>query len=548
MTTATLDRPVRATATGRRDSLVGTGTLLRLALRRDRMVATIWILLFVVMASGSASASQGILPTLESRVRAAAAVNDTPATLALYGRVFDPTSLGAVSLIKLGALGAAMVALVAIFTVVRHTRAEEEAGRHELIGATVVGRYAALTAALLLSVATSITLALLTALSLMGTGLPASGALAFGLAWAGAGIAFAAVGALAAQVTEGARTATGLGAAVLAAAYLLRAAGDASGVDTSTWLSWLSPIGWAQQVRPFAGDRWWVLLYLVAFAVLVSAAAYALVARRDHGAGLLAQRRGRPAASAALRSPLALAARLSRGGLYGWMIGMALGGLMMGSIASQVGEFADTPQARDMIMKLGGARGLTDAFLSAEVAIIAVIVSAYGISAIMRMRAEETAGRAEPILATGTSRLRWVASHVLIGLAGTTVLMTVVGLFAGFAHGAATGNMAELGRVLVAFLLQLPAVWVLAGIAVAVFGLAPMLIMAGWGALVLFVVLGQLGSILGLPEWMMDISPFSHSPQLPGGDVTATPLILLMAIAAVLVVTGLSAFRRRDIG
>jgi ABC-2 type transport system permease protein len=198
------------------------------------------------MASGSASASQGIFPTLESRMRAASAVNDTPATLALYGRVFDPTSLGAVSLIKLGALGAAMVALVAIFTVVRHTRAEEEAGRHELIGATVVGRYAALTAALLLSVATSVTLALLTALSLMATGLPASGALAFGLAWAGAGIAFAAVGALAAQVTEGARTATGLGAAVLAAAYLLRAAGDASGVDTSTWLSWLSPIGWAQ--------------------------------------------------------------------------------------------------------------------------------------------------------------------------------------------------------------------------------------------------------------------------------------------------------------
>ncbi len=548
MTTATLDRPVRATATGRGDSFVGTGALLRLALRRDRVVATIWILLFVVMASGSASASQGIYPTLESRVRAASAVNDTPATLALYGRVFDPTSLGAVSLIKLGALGAAMVALVAIFTVVRHTRAEEEAGRHELIGATVVGRYAALTAALLLSVATSITLALLTALSLMATGLPASGALAFGLAWAGAGIAFAAVGALAAQVTEGARTATGLGAAVLAAAYLLRAAGDASGVDTSTWLSWLSPIGWAQQVRPFAGDRWWVLLYLVAFAVLVSAAAYALVARRDHGAGLLAQRRGRPAASAALRSPLALAARLSRGGLYGWMIGMALGGLMMGSIASQVGEFADTPQARDMIMKLGGARGLTDAFLSAQVAIIAVVVSAYGISSVMRLRAEETAGRAEPILATGTSRLRWAASHVLIGLAGTTVLMTVVGLFAGFAHGAATGDMAELGRVLAAFLVQLPAVWVLTGIAVAVFGLAPMLVMAGWGALVLFVVLGQLGSILGLPEWMMDISPFSHSPQLPGGDVTATPLILLTAIAAVLVVTGLSAFRRRDIG
>ncbi|HWM04419.1 MAG TPA: ABC transporter permease, partial [Actinophytocola sp.] len=268
MTTTALPAPAHAVATRPRDGFVGTGVLLRLAIRRDRIFASGWVLLFVAMAAGSASASASLFTTMESRLRAAAAVNDTPATLALYGRVFDPTSLGAVSMFKLSALGAALVALVAIFLVVRHTRAEEEAGRLELIGATVVGRYAALTAALLMAVGTTLVLALLTALSLIGAGLPAAGALAFGLSWAGAGIAFAAVGAVAAQVTQSARTANGLGAAVLAAAYLLRAAGDASGVDTSNWLSWLSPIGWAQQVRAFAGDRWWVLAYLVAFAVL----------------------------------------------------------------------------------------------------------------------------------------------------------------------------------------------------------------------------------------------------------------------------------------
>ncbi len=111
------------------------------------------------------------------------------------------------------------------------------------------------------------------------------------------------------------------------------------------------------------------------FAVLVSAAAYALVARRDHGAGLLAQRPGRAAATTRLRTPLALAVRLHRGGLVGWLVGVALGGLVLGSIASQVGEFVDTPQARDMVMKLGGERGLVDAFLSAEMGILALIVS-----------------------------------------------------------------------------------------------------------------------------------------------------------------------------
>ncbi|HWL98519.1 MAG TPA: ABC transporter permease, partial [Nocardioidaceae bacterium] len=274
-TTLTTARPARTVA-GPRDGFAGTGALLRLALRRDRIFASVWVLVFVLLAASSAGASASLFTTMESRLRAAAAVNDTPATLALYGRVFDPTSLGAVSMFKLGAMGAALVALVSIFMVVRHTRAEEESGRLEMIGATVVGRYAALSAALLMAVGTTLVLAVLTAISLVGAGLPASGALAFGLSWAGAGIAFAAVAAVTAQVTESARTANGLGAAVLAAAYLLRAAGDATGVDTSTWLSWLSPIGWAQQVRPFAGDRWWVLSYLLVFAVLVAWAAYAL--------------------------------------------------------------------------------------------------------------------------------------------------------------------------------------------------------------------------------------------------------------------------------
>jgi ABC-2 type transport system permease protein len=546
MTTQTLTRPAQRAATGQRDGFAGTGALLRLALRRDRVIATIWVLLFVIMAVSSSSASQDLYKTLEERVRAANAVNNTPATLALYGRVFDPTSLGAVSLIKLGAMGAALVALVAIFTVVRHTRAEEEAGRAELLGAAVVGRYAPLTAALLFSTGISLVLAILTALSLAGTGLPASGAFAFGLSWAGAGIAFAAVGALAAQVTEGARTARGLAAAVLAAAYLLRAAGDASGA--SGWLSWLSPIGWAQQVRPFAGDRWWVLFYLLFFAGLVALGAYLLVARRDHGAGLLAQKPGRPTASRWLSSPLALAVRLQRGGLCGWLVGMALGGLVIGSIASQVGEFLDSDGARDMIMKLGGERGLIDAFLSAEMGILAVVVSAYGISAAMRLRAEETALRAEPLLATRVSRLRFAVSHLTVALAGSALLLVTLGLFAGFAHGAASGDMAAFGRVLGAALVHLPAVWVLTGITVLVFGLAPGLIMAGWGTLVVFLLLGQLGPVLELPQWAMDISPFTHTPKLPGAELAWTPLVAMTLVTAALIAAGLAGFRRRDIG
>jgi ABC-2 type transport system permease protein len=222
-----------------------------------------------------------------SRVQAAAASNNTASLVALYGRVYDPASLGALAMLKMSGLGAALVAVLAILIVVRHTRAEEEAGRLELLGATVVGRYAPVTAALLVALGSNLVLGLLTTLGLLGAGLPAAGSVAFGLGWAGVGIAFAAIAAVAAQLISGARAAIGIAVATLGLAYLLRAVGDTAGADGPSWLSWLSPIGWGQQIRPYAGERWWVLLLLAGFAVLVASGAYALVARRDLGAGLL---------------------------------------------------------------------------------------------------------------------------------------------------------------------------------------------------------------------------------------------------------------------
>jgi ABC-2 type transport system permease protein len=61
-------------------------------------------------------------------------------------------------------------------------------------------------------------------------------------------------------------------------------------------------------------------------------------------------------------------------------------------------------------------------------------------------------------------------------------------------------------------------------------------------------VIGQLGAVLGLDQWVLDISPFSHIPRVPGHEVTAAPLIWLTGIAAVLVTVGLARFRHRDIG
>jgi ABC-2 type transport system permease protein len=136
--------------------LLGTGSLVRLALRRDRVLLPVWIAVLVVSAAGTAAATISVYPTVADRVRFAGLVNGTSSLVALYGRIYDTSSLGEVSLFKMGGLGAALVAVLTLLTVVRHTRAEEEAGRLELLGATAIGRHAALAAALVVAVGVSV--------------------------------------------------------------------------------------------------------------------------------------------------------------------------------------------------------------------------------------------------------------------------------------------------------------------------------------------------------------------------------------------------------
>jgi len=525
----------------------GTAALLRLALRRNRIIMPVWLLIFVVMAAGSASATIKLYPTASARAAAAQSSNASPALIALYGRIYDPANPGGLAMLKMTSLGALFVGVLMIVIVTRHSRAEEESGRLELLSAGVVGRRAPLTAAVLLAAGSSVVLGIVTALGLIGAGLPASGSVAFGLAWACTGIVFAAVAAFTAQLTESSRASTGAAIVVLAAAYVVRAVSDAG--HGLQWLAWVSPMGWIAQIRPFGGNRWSVALIAVVFAVVATAAAYAVLARRDLGAGLVRPRPGRARARASLRSPLALAWRLQRASLSGWLAGFVVLGFVLGGVASSVGDVADTPAARDLITKLGGVPGLTDAFLATEVGMLAIVAAAYGIQAAARTRAEETGLRVEPLLATAVTRSRLLAGHVIVALAGTTVLMAGFGVAAGLSYGAGIGAVGRgVGQMLAAGIAQLPAIWVLTAIVVALFGIVPRVTGGGWVALVVFLILGEFGAVLGLSQGVMDISPFAHSPRLPGGDVAPAPLAWLCAVALVLGVAGFVGFRRRDIG
>lgn len=524
------------------DSFTGTWTLTRLALRRDRILLPAWIVGFAGMAGFSAAATVGLYPDESQRVAAAEAVNAAGALVALYGRIYDPTSLGELSLFKLTAFGAALTAVLMVFIVIRHTRADEESGRLELMAAGRLGRSAPLAAALLVAFGASLALAVLSALALIAAGLAVAGSFAFGLGWGFTGIAFAAVAGVCAQVTTGARTARGIALLLIALAYAVRAVGD---LAEGSWLSWLSPIGWMQQVRAYAGDRWWVLLLPLGLAAVCVPLAFALRARRDVDAGLIGDRPG--PARGGMGSVFGLAWRLQRGAFLAWCAGFAAFGLLLGSISDTVTGFLDSPQMQEFLKQLGGTQALADAFLATELSFAGIIVAAYGISAASRLHSEEVDGHAEVLLATPTSRVRWALSHTVIALLGVAVILLIGGLAIGVGNALALGDSSHIGGLLGAGLARVPAAWVLTGLVLVVFGWLPRWVPGVWAVFVVALVLGELGPLWELPQWLMDISPFVHSPRLPAPDSTSAGLVPLTLVAAGLIIAGLLGWRRRDV-
>jgi ABC-2 type transport system permease protein len=357
---------------------------------------------------------------------------------------------------------------------------------------------------------------------------------------------FGAVAAVAAQITGSARSASGIGIAVLGAAFLLRAVGDTGPIG----FTWASPIGWAMRVRAFAAEQWWSLGLSLVLVVVLAALAYAFVARRDVGAGLLPQRPGPAEAGASLRSPFALAWRLQRGVLIGWVVALFISGAVLGGAAKTIGKATGiNEQMTEVLARMGGSGRLSDAFLAACFGIIGFTSAAYTVQATLRLRGEEAGGRLEPLLATPVQRLSWALSHVVFAWLGTAVLLAAAGLGAGLSYGGQIGDVGgQLGRSIGGALVQLPAAWVLAGFGLALFGLLPRLTGLAWGALIAFAVLLELGALFGLDQWVMDISPFSHVPKLPAASFTVTPLLWLTVVAVALAGAGLAGFRRRDVG
>lgn len=525
-------------------TLHGTWRLVRLIIRRDRVRLALWLGILGGVMVASAASLPPLYPDQRSIDEYARLFSGNPALVAFAGPGygFDDPNLGVILVNELQLWGMIGFALMAVFLLIRHTRAEEDVERAEVIRSSVVGRHAPTTAAVIVVGSTILVLAAALGLGFVALGYGTVGSLALVGSYALVGWVFCGIATVAAQVAGTGRGAIGIGVSALVITFLTRALGDIG--DNA--LRWTSPLGWGQSVRAFAGERWWTLAFGFVVGTALVVLGFWLSTRRDLGSGLLPARLG-PAGSTSLGRPVDLAVRMQRGAVAAWAVGIFLVGVVYASIAEDIEDMIrDNPTFADVIAQLQGAT-ITDSFFATAVVMIAAISSGYTISAVLRLRTEESAGRLEPLVTTSVSRWRWAASHLAVIVAGTAAILVAAGLGLGLSYAVVIGDASQIARLTGAVLVSLPAVLLLGSIGVALFGWWPRGVLAAWVSLGVVVILDFLGELLRLPEPVRQLSPFRWLPAVPAEPMQWSPLIVVGVLASAITAVGLVGFRRRDL-
>jgi len=518
----------------------------RLILRRERVISTLWII-FLLAFSLSLAPAMNDMFSGDARAALAESLKN-PGMVAMMGPVFgaDNYTAGAMYAGTMLLWILITVAIMNIFLIVRHTRADEESGRVEVVRSLPTGRLANLNAAMISAVIVNVILGLLMGLGLAATGVEGmsfDGSMLYGATVCAVGLVFAAITAVFCQLASTSRGAMSYSVFTLGVCYMMRAAGDLN----AEALSLISTLGLAQRVQVYVGNYWWPVFVLLAEAVALTVAAYALNAIRDMGQGFIPVRPGRKEASMALRSPLGLAFRLLRNTLITWIIVLFVLGASYGSVLNDIEQFVAESPLYQSIIGVNANYSMAEMFTTMVNAMMALFCLIPLFAAALKPRAEEQDGRAEQVLNRAVSRVKYLGGYVFLAFAASVLLQlaTATGLY--LAAAAVLTQPIALSLLIKANLVYLPALWVMIGVAILLVGLAPRATTAVWGYFGFSFFITFIGRALSLPEWFAALTPYHYIPQLPVDVINWGSLAALTAIAVVLTAAGFMFYRRRDL-
>ena len=532
-------------------------TLIKLILRRDRIKLPVWI--------GVISLSLlSMIPVLQKTYGDEASINVlyqtfsvNPAGLFLVGPVDEPT-FGALVTIETLLWWGLAIAFMSTLLIVRHTRHNEETGAQELLLSGQIKRSSSLVAALIVAIVANIIMGTIIAGGLVlvaGEYWSAEHSWLFGAALAMFGIVWSAIAAVVVQLFESTRSANGVLAGLIGISFVLRGIGDfmgevgSDGLLQPSWASSLSPFGWLQATRPLTFPDWSPLIISACVAVVLSAVAFVLLARRDVGMGLLPSRRGRTRASRFRRTGLGLTWHLQHNIAFGWLIGVLA---MVGTIGVLIPEMSNIYESSDsmrmLVESLGGQGALIPTFLSAMLAIVILMVGAYSIQGLGKLRDEESAGHLENLLATNISRLRWIVLHVGTVLICSLAMLAITGAGLALCVNMLSDVHVNIGEYTLAGLSYGPAILLFIGLYLLLFGIIPRVAgLVTWAYYGLVVFMTWLAPIMNIDKWIMNTSVLEHMPAAPSEDIELAPLLWITGLAVMLIIVGIASWSRRNL-
>ncbi|WP_312813563.1 hypothetical protein [Sedimentibacter sp.] len=522
----------------------GTGKLLRLYIRRDWLLLPIWLFLPVVLVSGQMTFVKA-MPDWRLFIEE---LSESAITSAWLGPIYPLSLEGAI--LWRGMLQAAIVVLFgAAFTVIRHTRTEEMSGRSELILGKPVGRYANVTAAVTLSCAGSLLAGLLCSASLFSSGFAAGGSLIAGLTIAASGCVFAGLGSVLAQFFGHSGQVRGAIFGVYGLMMLFMVLNNVNG-GYSAW-AWLNPGAWFRVTAPFAENHIWPLFIFAGLALIMPGLSYALLNKRDMGAGIIAERERTKIAD--IKSPIALAWHSHKRAVVVWSAGLSFIGVFIGAITPSIsmdtmGEMlAQLSGWGPAMMKLGNQEG----FIALSVYILGLMggLSVFALTFVQSMRGEENEGYTEILLSKPVSRLKWMGSYLAVAFAGSSIILLAFGIMSGLGWSIGSGNSEHLFRVTAMSISKIPSVWIIIGIAALLYGWLPRIAsFLGWLIWGVFVLIEMLWEA-GIVGWSaMKWTPFSYAHySIPINEISMISLIVLVLISGAFTALGIIGFKRRNI-
>ncbi len=541
-----------ALAVAERGNDRGVDRSARVALARrafmDARVRTIaFAYLFAIYGYVQAAGYASTYPTIASRTAFAHSFANNAALRLFYGEPHDLLTVSGYTAWRVGGTLTIVAAVFGVLAAVRALRAEEDTGRAELVLAAAISRDALQVSAIVAIAAGIAALWLASWLGFLVGGLDAGGAAYLALSIVSVIPFFVGVGAITSQLAPRKRIATGSGCVIVAVALLLRAIADTS--SGAGWVRWISPLGWAEEMRPYAGARPFALLIPLALGALLAVWAARIAKRRDLGTGVLPSRDSAEPKLGLLSSPTAQALRSERGTILAWVLAAGAFAYILGVVSNSIKGAGVSKQLNHTLERLGVGSIITPkGYLGFVFLVFVLVVGLFAVSQVGAARGEEADKQLETLLALPLGRTRWLVGRLALALAAAAAISLASSMLAWLGAISQGVHHLSAATMLLAGVNCLPVTVLTLGAAALLYALVPRASVAIAYALVAIAYLWDLvGSLVQAPHWVLEATPYAHVGLVPAAPFRIGAALLMAAIGVALAVLAMALFARRDL-